>query len=91
MNLGKLKSESVYEAFLSLEKILKRDEYTYSEKLRILEEMKRECDISLLGVIILNNRKQIRSDFFWNDSEINNTTIKKFLYNNLLELFERSI
>ncbi|VEH38672.1 Uncharacterised protein [Fusobacterium varium] len=53
--------------------------------------MKRECDISLLGVIILNNRKQIRSDFFWNDSEINNTTIKKFLYNNLLELFERSI
>ncbi|MDU1911858.1 EAL domain-containing protein [Fusobacterium sp.] len=91
MNLGRLKTENVYEAFLSLEKILKRDEYTYTEKLKILEELKKKCDISLLGVIILNRKKQIRSDFFWNDSEISNTTIKKYLYNNLMGLFEKSI
>lgn len=91
MNLGKLKTENIYEAFLSLEKMLKHDEYTYSEKLKMLEELKKKCDISLLGVIILNSKKQIRSDFFWNNSEINNVTIKKFLYNNLFELFKESI
>lgn len=90
MNLGKSKTENVYEAFFNLEKMLKRDEYTYLEKLKMLKVLKAKCDISLLGVIILNNKKQIRSDFFWNDSEINNVTIKKFLYNNLFRLFEEA-
>ncbi len=91
MNLGNLKTESVYKAFLNLGKMLKKDEYAYSEKLKMLEDLKKECDISLLNVIILNERKEIRSDFFWNDCDINNTTMKKFLYNNLFKLFEESM
>ena len=91
MNLGTLKIENIRKAFFSLKKMLKQDENIYPEKLKLLEELKEKYDISLLGVIILNSKGKIKSDFFWNDSEINNITIKKFLYNNLLKLFEKSI
>ena len=89
MNLGKSKTENVYEAFFNLEKMLKRDEYTYLEKLKMLKVLKAKCDISLLGVIILNNKKQIRSDFFWNDSEIIIVKLKNFLYIILLSYFDK--
>ena len=42
MNLGNLKTESVYKAFLNLGKMLKKDEYAYSEKLKMLEDLKKE-------------------------------------------------